>query len=176
MTNSSDLGPLILAGSGEYTPTMEVVDRYLLAACDGRPVLLIATPCAQEGGVAVAPPRPLGGGPAGARGAHRRGGAGLVLGRQRRLPGAGLRADALLAGAGGGEPARRWRGRRQRRPGRAQRGRAQPLAGCAAGPDGAWAGGARARHGPLQPDGGTSPRVYRAYCLKPVGPPDRRPR
>ena len=49
MTNSSDLGPLILAGSGEYTPTMEVVDRYLLAACDGRPVLLIATACAQEG-------------------------------------------------------------------------------------------------------------------------------
>src|SRR3990167_6953071 len=104
MTNSSDLGPLILAGSGEYTPTMEVVDRYLLAACDGRPVLLIATACAQEGDERMTWGGELGGG---------------------------------------------WGGRRQRRPGRAQRGRAQPLAGCAAGPDGAWAGGARARHGPL---------------------------
>src|SRR3989304_4778593 len=49
LTHPAGLGPLIPAGSGEYTPTMEVVDRYLLAACDGRPVLLIATACAQEG-------------------------------------------------------------------------------------------------------------------------------
>jgi cyanophycinase len=43
------LGPLVLAGSGEYTPAMDVVDRYLLEVAAGRPVLLIATSCAMEG-------------------------------------------------------------------------------------------------------------------------------
>jgi len=43
------LGPLVLAGSGEYTPAMDIVDRYLLERAAGRPVLLIATSCAQEG-------------------------------------------------------------------------------------------------------------------------------
>jgi len=43
------LGPLVLAGSGEYTPAMDVVDRYLLEIAAGRPVLLIATSCAMEG-------------------------------------------------------------------------------------------------------------------------------
>src|SRR5687768_7033988 len=46
---SLPLGPLVLAGSGEYTPTMDIVDRYLLERCGDRPVLLIATSCAQEG-------------------------------------------------------------------------------------------------------------------------------
>ena len=45
----AELGPLILAGSGEYTPTMDLVDRYLVDRLKGRPILLIATSCAQEG-------------------------------------------------------------------------------------------------------------------------------
>jgi cyanophycinase len=44
------LGPLVLAGSGEYTPAMDIVDKYLLDRIDGlRPVVLIATSCAMEG-------------------------------------------------------------------------------------------------------------------------------
>lgn len=43
------LGPLVLAGSGEYTPAMDIVDKYLLEIADGKPVLLIATSCAMEG-------------------------------------------------------------------------------------------------------------------------------
>jgi cyanophycinase len=43
------LGPLVLAGSGEYTPAMDVVDSFLLEVAAGREVLLIATSCAQEG-------------------------------------------------------------------------------------------------------------------------------
>jgi cyanophycinase len=43
------LGPLVLAGSGEYTPAMDIVDQYLLKVADGRPVILIATSCAMEG-------------------------------------------------------------------------------------------------------------------------------
>ena len=43
------LGPLVLAGSGEYTPAMDIVDRYLLDVVAGKPVLLIATSCAMEG-------------------------------------------------------------------------------------------------------------------------------
>jgi cyanophycinase len=43
------LGLLVLAGSGEYTPAMDTVDRFLLEHSDGKPVLLIATSCAQEG-------------------------------------------------------------------------------------------------------------------------------
>ncbi len=49
MSMSAPLGPLVLAGSGEYTPTMEIVDRYLLQVIAGRPVVLIATSCAPEG-------------------------------------------------------------------------------------------------------------------------------
>jgi cyanophycinase len=44
-----ELGPLVLAGSGEYTPAMDIVDEYLLKLAGGRPVLLIATSCAMEG-------------------------------------------------------------------------------------------------------------------------------
>jgi cyanophycinase-like exopeptidase len=44
-----DLGPLVLAGSGEYTPAMDIVDKYLLERIDGSPVVLIATSCAMEG-------------------------------------------------------------------------------------------------------------------------------
>jgi cyanophycinase len=43
------LGPLVLAGSGEYTPAMDIVDIFLLEAAAGRDVLLIATSCAMEG-------------------------------------------------------------------------------------------------------------------------------
>jgi cyanophycinase len=43
------LGPLVLAGSGEYTPAMDIVDAFLLEVAAGRPVILIATSCAQEG-------------------------------------------------------------------------------------------------------------------------------
>ena len=43
------LGPLVLAGSGEYTPAMDIVDKYLLDRIDGKPVVLIATSCAMEG-------------------------------------------------------------------------------------------------------------------------------
>ena len=43
------LGPLVLAGSGEYTPAMDIVDKYLLQVMDGKPVVLIATSCAMEG-------------------------------------------------------------------------------------------------------------------------------
>jgi hypothetical protein len=39
----------VLAGSGEYTPLMDIVDSYLIEACGGKPVVLIATSCAQEG-------------------------------------------------------------------------------------------------------------------------------
>ena len=48
MTSYNPLGPLVLAGSGEYTPAMDIVDRYLTERCTG-PVILIATSCAQEG-------------------------------------------------------------------------------------------------------------------------------
>lgn len=44
-----DLGPLILAGSGEYTPAMDLVDAYVIKRLPSGPVLLIATSCAQEG-------------------------------------------------------------------------------------------------------------------------------
>lgn len=47
------LGPLVLAGSGEYTPAMDIVDTYLLelaaALSSNVSVILIATSCAQEG-------------------------------------------------------------------------------------------------------------------------------
>lgn len=43
------LGPLVLAGSGEYTPAMDIVDTFLLERAAGRSVILIATSCAQEG-------------------------------------------------------------------------------------------------------------------------------
>jgi cyanophycinase len=43
------LGPLVLAGSGEYTSAMDIVDRYLLQIANGKPVVLIATSCAMEG-------------------------------------------------------------------------------------------------------------------------------
>jgi cyanophycinase len=49
MQMSGELGPLVLAGSGEYTPTMDMVDKFLLERCGDKPVLLIATSCAQEG-------------------------------------------------------------------------------------------------------------------------------
>jgi cyanophycinase len=49
MESSNPLGPLVLAGSGEYTPTMDIADKYLIEVIDGRPVVLIATSCAQEG-------------------------------------------------------------------------------------------------------------------------------
>jgi cyanophycinase len=50
MTLSYSLGPLVLAGSGEYTPAMDLVDRYLLEAMPiDKSILLIATSCAQEG-------------------------------------------------------------------------------------------------------------------------------
>ncbi len=49
MTSLSNLGPLVLAGSGEYTPLMDIVDAYLLEVANGKPVVLIATSCAQEG-------------------------------------------------------------------------------------------------------------------------------
>jgi cyanophycinase len=45
----SPLGPLVLAGSGEYTPAMDIVDTFLLDAVPNRDVVLIATSCAQEG-------------------------------------------------------------------------------------------------------------------------------
>lgn len=49
MNTYANLGPLVLAGSGEYTPLMDIVDAYLLEVCAGKPVVLIATSCAQEG-------------------------------------------------------------------------------------------------------------------------------
>jgi cyanophycinase len=49
MTRGEAIGPLVLAGSGEYTPTMDLADRYLLRFLDGQPLLVIATACAPEG-------------------------------------------------------------------------------------------------------------------------------
>ncbi len=46
---NENLGALVLAGSGEYTDAMDIVDRYLLERIDGRGVILIATSCAMEG-------------------------------------------------------------------------------------------------------------------------------
>jgi cyanophycinase len=46
---ANPLGPLVLAGSGEYTPAMDIVDSFLLEHAAGREVVLIATSCAQEG-------------------------------------------------------------------------------------------------------------------------------
>jgi cyanophycinase len=43
------IGPLVLAGSGEYTETMDLVDRHLLEMLNGGRVVLVATACAQEG-------------------------------------------------------------------------------------------------------------------------------
>jgi cyanophycinase-like exopeptidase len=48
MVESTTIGPMVLAGSGEYTPTMDIVDKMLLTRTKG-PVLLIATACAEEG-------------------------------------------------------------------------------------------------------------------------------
>ncbi len=45
----NSLGPLVLAGSGEYTTAMDVVDTFLIEHAAGREVVLIATSCAQEG-------------------------------------------------------------------------------------------------------------------------------
>jgi cyanophycinase len=44
-----EIGPLVLAGSGEYTDTMDIVDRYLLERVGDRQVVLVATACAMEG-------------------------------------------------------------------------------------------------------------------------------
>lgn len=49
MQDFGDIGPLALAGSGEYTPAMDLTDQFLLSLNAGRPVLLIATACAPEG-------------------------------------------------------------------------------------------------------------------------------
>ncbi len=49
MTSSQPLGALVLAGSGEYTPTMDLADRYLIGLNGNRPILVIATACAPEG-------------------------------------------------------------------------------------------------------------------------------
>src|SRR5690242_12629883 len=49
MERTAAIGPLILAGSGEYTPTMDIVDRFFIDRVGGRPIVLIATSCAQEG-------------------------------------------------------------------------------------------------------------------------------
>jgi cyanophycinase len=49
MTLSTGIGPLVLAGSGEYTPAMDAVDLFLLDRHASQPVLLIATACAPEG-------------------------------------------------------------------------------------------------------------------------------
>ncbi len=46
---AQSIGPLVLAGSGEYTDTMDLVDRYLLDLLGDRPVVLIATACGMEG-------------------------------------------------------------------------------------------------------------------------------
>src|SRR3954462_13075836 len=47
-TTFTPLGPLVLAGSGEYTTGMDRVDSWLVERCKGT-ILLIATPWAQEG-------------------------------------------------------------------------------------------------------------------------------
>ncbi len=49
MTMSAPLGHLVLAGSGEYTPTMDIVDTHVLQHMGDGPVVLVATSCAQEG-------------------------------------------------------------------------------------------------------------------------------
>lgn len=49
MNGYGNLGPLVLAGSGEYTPTMDLADQFLLSLNNGRPLLVIATACAPEG-------------------------------------------------------------------------------------------------------------------------------
>ena len=51
-TTFTPLGPLVLAGSGEYTNSMNRVDTWLIERCPGT-VLLIATSCAQEGAVVM---------------------------------------------------------------------------------------------------------------------------
>ena len=49
MTSSDHVGPMILAGSGEYTPGMDLVDEHFAKQVGKRSVLLIATACAPEG-------------------------------------------------------------------------------------------------------------------------------
>jgi cyanophycinase len=49
MQSNTALGPLVLAGSGEYTPAMDIVDEFLLKLAGDLPVILIATSCAMEG-------------------------------------------------------------------------------------------------------------------------------
>ncbi len=49
MTASDRIGPMILAGSGEYTPGMDSVDEHFAKQVGDRSVLLIATACAPEG-------------------------------------------------------------------------------------------------------------------------------
>jgi len=46
---AANLGPLVLAGSGEYTPAMDITDEFLLRLNGGRALLVIATACAPEG-------------------------------------------------------------------------------------------------------------------------------
>jgi cyanophycinase len=43
------IGPLVLAGSGEYTDAMDDVDRHILEVVGNKPVVLVATACAMEG-------------------------------------------------------------------------------------------------------------------------------
>jgi cyanophycinase len=53
MTNRRTLGPLVLAGSGEYTPAMEATDRFLLGELSRREparVVLVPTASALEVG------------------------------------------------------------------------------------------------------------------------------
>lgn len=49
MADFQNLGPLVLAGSGEYTPTMDLADQFLIGLNSNRPLLVIATACAPEG-------------------------------------------------------------------------------------------------------------------------------
>lgn len=50
MSGRQNIGPLVLAGSGEYTPTMDLADQFLLGLrSSDKPLLVIATACAPEG-------------------------------------------------------------------------------------------------------------------------------
>ncbi len=49
MTSSDRIGPMVLAGSGEYTTGMDLVDEHFSKQVGDRSVLVIATACAPEG-------------------------------------------------------------------------------------------------------------------------------
>ena len=109
-TTFTPLGPLVLAGSGEYTSGMDRVDSWLVERCKGT-VLLIATSCAQEGADVMKRWEQMG-----VKHFAKFG----VEATPSALSRCVVPPNGVVGGTRGGEPARHRGSRLQRRPRRAQ--------------------------------------------------------